>query len=55
MTFRKTAITRKEFQNRVESFVISAIGWHCMAEVAAANGYRDHIQDWRGDVERIYL
>src|ERR1700684_4126609 len=51
--FRKTAMTRKNFQNRVEGFLISAMGWHCMAEVAAANGYPDHIQHWRGEVERI--
>ena len=53
MTFRKTAMTRKNFQNRVEGFLISAMGWHCMAEVAAANGYPDHTQHWRGEVERI--
>ena len=53
MTFRKTSMTRKNFQNRVEGFLISAMGWHCMAEVAAANGYPDHIQHWRGEVERI--
>ena len=53
MTFGKTSTTRKDFQNRVEGFLISAIGWHCMAEVAAANGYPDHIQHWRGEVERI--
>jgi hypothetical protein len=29
------------------------MGWHCMAEVAAANGYPDHIHRWRGEVERI--
>lgn len=46
-------MTRKDFQNRVEGFLISAMGWHCMAEVAAANGYPDHIQYWRGEVERI--
>jgi hypothetical protein len=50
MTFRKTAMTRKNFQNRVEGFLIGAMGWHCMAEVAAANGYPDHIQKWRGEV-----
>src|SRR6202035_3835920 len=53
MTFRKTSMTRKNFQNRVEGFLIGAMGWHCMAEVAAANGYPDHIQRWRGEVERI--
>lgn len=53
MTFRRTAITRKNFQNRVESFLISAMGWHCMAEVAAANGYPDHVHLWQGEVERI--
>ena len=46
-------MTRKNFQNRVEGFLISAMGWYCMAEVAAANGYRDQIQHWRGEVERI--
>jgi len=53
MPFRKTALTRRDFQTRVESFLISAMGWHCMAEVAAVNGYPDHIQHWRGEVERI--
>jgi hypothetical protein len=53
MTFRKTSMTRKNFQNRVESFLISAMGWHCMAEVAAANGNSDHIHRLRGEVERI--
>ena len=53
MAFRKTAMTRKDFQSRVEDFLIGAMGWHCMAEVAAANGYPDHIQHWRGEVERI--
>ena len=53
MTFRKSSMTRKNFQNRVENFLISAMGWQCMAEVATANGYPDHIQHWRGEVERI--
>jgi hypothetical protein len=53
MAFRKTSMTRKDFKNRVEYFLIGAMGWHCMAEVAAANGYPDHIQQWRGEVERI--
>jgi hypothetical protein len=53
MRFRKKSMTRKNFQNRVEGFLIGAMGWHCMAEVAAANGYPDHIQHWRGEVERI--
>src|ERR1700722_7396354 len=53
MKFRKTAMTRKNFQNRVEGFLIGAMGWYCMAEVAAANSYPDHIQHWRGEVERI--
>jgi hypothetical protein len=53
MTFRKTSMTRKDFKNRVEGFLIGAMGWHCMAEVAAVNGYLDHIQQWRGEVERI--
>jgi hypothetical protein len=53
MAFRTTSMTRKNFQNRVEGFLISAMGWHCMAEVAAANGYPDHIHRWRGEVERI--
>src|SRR6266853_5159063 len=52
MTFRKNSMTRKNFKNRVEGFLIGAMGWHCMAEVAAANGYPDHIQHWRGEVER---
>jgi hypothetical protein len=46
-------MTRKNFQNRVEGFLIGAMGWHCMAEVAVANGYPDHIQHWRGKVERL--
>ena len=29
------------------------MGWQCMAEVATANDYPDHIQHWRGEVERI--
>ena len=37
MTFKKTSMTRKNFQSRVESFLISVMGWHCMAEVAAAS------------------
>ena len=53
MAFRKTALTRKDFQNRVESFLISAMGWYCYAEVATANGYPDHIHRGRGEVERI--
>jgi hypothetical protein len=53
MAFRKTSMTRKDFKNRVEYFLIGAMGWHCMAEVAAANGYPDHIQRWRREVERI--
>jgi hypothetical protein len=53
MAFRKTAMTRKNFQNCVEGFLIRAMGWHCMAAVSAANGYPDHIQHWRGEVERI--
>jgi hypothetical protein len=53
MTFRRTSMTRKDFQNRVEYFLIGAMGWHCMAEVAAANSYPDHIQHWREEVERI--
>jgi hypothetical protein len=53
MAFRKASMTRKDFQNRVEGFLIGAMGWHCMAEIAAANGYPDHIQHWREDVERI--
>jgi hypothetical protein len=53
MAFRKTSMTRKDFMNRVEYFLISAMGWHCMAEVAAANGYLDYIQEWRDEVERI--
>ena len=53
MTFRKNSMTRKNFQNRVEGFLVSAMGWQCMAEVAAANGYTDHIHRWRGEVERI--
>ena len=42
MTFRKTSMTRRDFQNRVEGFLIGAMGWQCMAEVATANGYPDH-------------
>ena len=53
MTFRKAAMTRRDFQNRVEGFLIGAMGWHCMAEVAGANGFPDHIHRWRGEVERI--
>ena len=53
MAFRKTSTTRKDFKSRVEYFLIGAMGWHCMAEVAAANGYPDHIQHWRGKVVRI--
>jgi len=53
MTFRKNSMTWKNFQNSVEGFLISAMGWQCMAEVAAANGYPDHIHRWRNDVERI--
>ena len=53
MAFKKTSMTRKTFKNRVEDFLISAMGWQCMAEVATANGYPDHIQHWRGEVERI--
>ena len=53
MTFRKASMTRRDFQNSVEGFLIGAMCWHCMAEVAAANGYPDHIQQWRGEVERI--
>src|SRR6267143_884803 len=53
MTFRKNSMTRKNFQKRVEDFLISAMGWQCMAEVAAGNGYPDHIHRWRNDVERI--
>jgi hypothetical protein len=48
-----TSMTRKNFQNRIESFLVGAMGWHCMAEVAAANGYSDHIQRWRDEVEGI--
>ena len=46
-------MTRKDFQNRVEHFLIGAMGWHCVAEVATANGYPDHIKNWRDEVERI--
>jgi hypothetical protein len=53
MMFRKTSMTRKNFQNGVEGFLISAMGWHCMAEIAAANSYPDHIHRWRDEVERI--
>jgi hypothetical protein len=53
MAFRKTSMTRKDFQNRVEGFLIGAMGWHCTAEVAAANDYPDHIRCWQGEVERI--
>ena len=53
MTFRRTALTRKDFQNRVENFLTGAMGWHCMAEVAAANGYPDRTDRWRDGVERI--
>ena len=53
MTFRKNSMTWKNFQNSVEGFLISAMGWQCLAEVAAANGYPDHIHRWRNDVERI--
>jgi hypothetical protein len=49
MAYRKTALTRRDFQNSVEGFLIGAMGWHCMAEVAAAIGYPDHILHWRGD------
>ena len=53
MTFRKTSMTRKNFQDCIEEFLISAMGWHCMAEIAAANSYPDYIHRWRDEVERI--
>jgi hypothetical protein len=53
MAYRKTPMTRKSFKNRVEGFLFGAMGWHCMAEVAAANGYPDHMQHWQAEVERI--
>jgi len=46
-------MTRKDFKNSVEGFLIGPMVWYCMAEVAAANDYPDHIQRWRGEVERI--
>lgn len=46
-------MTRQGFQNLVEGFLIEARAYYCMAEVAQANSYPDHILHWRNDVERI--
>lgn len=48
-------MTRKDFQTRAEDCLIGAMGCYSMAEVAAANGYLDYIQQWRDEVERILL
>jgi hypothetical protein len=53
MRFVRKAPTLKDCRARVEGFLVSAMGRYCMAEVAAANGYQDHTQRWRGEVERI--
>src|SRR5438105_11137712 len=46
-------MTRQYFQNGIERFLISGIGSFCMAEIADANGYPDHTQHWRSEVDRI--
>jgi hypothetical protein len=53
MTFRKTAMTRKDFQNRVESFLIGAMGEYCKAQVANANAYSSYFQRWQNEVDRL--
>jgi len=42
MAFRKSVISRRDFQNRVEEYIIGATGWYCYPEVATENGYSDH-------------
>jgi hypothetical protein len=53
MTFRKTAMTQKDFQNRVESFLIGAMGEYCKAQVANANAHSSLFQRWQNEVDRL--
>ena len=53
MTFRKTAMTQKDFQNRVESFLIGAMGEYCKAQVANANEHTSLFQRWQNEVDRL--
>ena len=47
------AVTKQGFLDRVEGYIVGAMGEYCKAEVAAANGYMDYVEHWKKEVERL--